>query len=85
MCLMNERKTGENAVFDIQSRVENLLWAVSGDYGLDMPADIKAWEKSPYIPLYEAVVQAGRQFFRFHALEFGDLPELLVYISLIFY
>ena len=57
MCLMNERKTGENAVFDIQSRVENLLWAVSGDYGLDMPADIKAWEKSPYIPLYEAVVQ----------------------------
>ena len=52
-----KEKQGENAVFDIQSRVENLLWAVSGDYGLDMPADIKAWEKSPYIPLYEAVVQ----------------------------
>ena len=57
MCLMNERKTGENGAFDIQSRVENLLWAVSGDYGMDMAADVKAWEKSPYIPLYEAVVQ----------------------------
>ena len=54
---MNERKTGENGAFDIQSRVENLLWAVSGDYGMDMAADVKAWEKSPYIPLYEAVVQ----------------------------
>ena len=57
MCLMNERKTGENGVFDIQSRVENLLWAVSGDYELDMAADVKAWEKSPYIALYEAVAQ----------------------------
>lgn len=57
MCLMNERKTGENRAADIQGRVENLLWAVSGDYGLDMPADVRAWEKSPYIPLYEAVSQ----------------------------
>ena len=57
MCLMNERKTGENRTADIQGRVENLLWAVSGDYGLDMPADVRAWEKSPYIPLYEAVSQ----------------------------
>lgn len=57
MCLMNERKSGEKRDFDIQSRVENLLWAVSGDYGLDIPADVKAWKKSPYIALYEAVIQ----------------------------
>lgn len=57
MYLMNERKSREENIFNIQSRVENLLWAVSGDYELDIPADLKAWEKSPYIALYEAVRQ----------------------------
>ena len=54
---MNEKKSPEKTLPDVQSRIENLLWAVSGDYELDIPVDLKAWEKSPDIALYEAVRQ----------------------------
>ena len=55
--MMNEKKSPEKTLPDVQSRIENLLWAVSGDYELDIPVDLKAWEKSPDIALYEAVRQ----------------------------
>ena len=51
MYLMNEKKSPEKTLPDVQSRIENLLWAVSGDYELDIPVDLKAWEKSPDIAL----------------------------------
>ncbi len=57
MCLRTKRESGKKGARDFANRMDNLLWAVSGDYGTDMAADVKAWEKSTYIPLYEAVVQ----------------------------
>ncbi len=44
---------------EVQNRVRNLMWTVSGDYSLDIRLDVESFEKSRYISLYDAVKQGA--------------------------
>lgn len=51
------------------NRVRNLMWTVSGDYGLDTKLDMASFARSKYISLYDAVKQGGfARFFDRNAL-----------------
>lgn len=45
--------------YEIENRVRNLLWTVSGDYSLDIKLDTVSFQKSKYISLYDAVKQGA--------------------------
>ena len=59
--------------FELQNRMKNLLWTVSGDYTLDVNLDLKSFKKSKYISIYDAVKQGA--FARYFNME-----ELSMYI-----
>lgn len=44
---------------EIESRIKNLFWTVSGDYTLDVKPDLNAFAKSQYIALYDAIKQGA--------------------------
>ena len=44
---------------DVQTRLENLIWTVSGNYDLEISPeelDERLFEKSPYIAFYHAMI-----------------------------
>ena len=45
--------------YELQNRMKNLLWTVSGDYELDVELDIRSFQRSKYISLYDAVKQGA--------------------------
>ena len=44
---------------EIENRVRNLMWTVSGDYSLDVELDVDSFQKSRYISLYDAIKQGA--------------------------
>ena len=58
---------------ELQNRMKNLLWTVSGDYTLDVKLDLGSYKKSKYITIYDAVKQGA--FARYF-----DMEELSMYI-----
>lgn len=58
---------------EIENRIKNLCWTVSGDYSLQIKSDVDAFAKSKYIALYDAIKQGafGKYF---------DTKELSLYI-----
>lgn len=44
---------------EIENRIRNLFWTVSGDYSLDIKPDLEAYARSKYIALYDAVKQGA--------------------------
>lgn len=46
---------------EIENRVRNLFWTVSGDYTADIRPDVEAYRKSPKLALYNAVKQGAFQ------------------------
>lgn len=58
---------------ELQNRMKNLMWTVSGDYTLDVKLDLESYKKSKYITIYDAVKQGA--FARFF-----DMEELSMYI-----
>lgn len=44
---------------EIENRIKNLVWTVSGDYNLDARPDADAFARNKYIALYDAVKQGG--------------------------
>lgn len=40
--------------YELENRMKNLLWTVSGDYGLDVNLDLDSFRESQYITLYDA-------------------------------
>lgn len=58
---------------EIENRIKNLCWTVSGDYSLNIKPDVEAFARSKYIALYDAIKQGafGKYF---------DLKELSLYI-----
>ncbi|MDO4521676.1 MAG: nitric oxide reductase activation protein [Eubacteriales bacterium] len=44
---------------EIENRIRNLMWTVSGDYSLDVKPDVASFEKSKYISLYDAIKQGA--------------------------
>lgn len=55
---------------EIENRVRNLMWTVSGDYDLDVKPDVEAFARNKYIALYDAIKQ-GAFARHFHADELG--------------
>lgn len=44
---------------EVENRIRNLMWTVSGDYELDTELDIASFSRSKYISLYDAIKQGG--------------------------
>jgi hypothetical protein len=65
---------------EIQNRMKNLLWTVSGDYTLDVKLDLASFAKSPYISLYDAVKQGAFAKY-FNSDELGLYIMKKVYLS----
>lgn len=54
---------------EAENRIRNLMWTVSGDYGLDTKLDVASFSRSKYISMYDAVKQgAFARFFERDAL-----------------
>ena len=54
----------DNSRFELENRLKNLLWTVSGDYGLDMKPDVSLFLRSEAIALYDGIKQGA--FARFY-------------------
>lgn len=54
--------------FELKTRMQNLMWTVSGDYDLDTEMDLSAFHRSKYIGLYDAALRGG--FAKFFDQEF---------------
>lgn len=54
--------------FELKTRMQNLMWTVSGDYDLDTEMDLSAFHRSKYIGLYDAALQGS--FAKFFDQEF---------------
>lgn len=59
--------------YEIENRIRNLMWTVSGDYELDTKLDIDSFQKSRFISLHDAVKQGG--FARYF-----DKTEMALYV-----
>ncbi len=46
-------------LFEIENRMKNLLWTVSGDYTLDAKLNVEAFMHSKYSALYDAIKQGA--------------------------
>lgn len=44
---------------EVENRIRNLMWTVSGDYDLDTEPDTASFAKSKYISIYDAVKQGA--------------------------
>lgn len=49
----------ENYEMDLENRIRNLLWTVSGDYGLDIKPDVSLFLRSRAIALYDGIKQGA--------------------------
>lgn len=49
----------EERQLEIENRIRNLMWTVSGDYGLDTKVDVEAFARSKYIALYDGIKQGA--------------------------
>lgn len=49
----------EEYLYELENRMKNLLWAVSGDYELEVGLDLASFARSKYISLYDAVKQGA--------------------------
>ena len=68
--------------YELENRMKNLLWSVSGDYGLDVNLDLESFQRSKYISLYDAVKQGA--FARFFSKDaFGMYLVKKLYMELV--
>lgn len=54
-----EDHTAQEYQYELENRMQNLLWTVSGDYELEAELDIASFQRSKYISLYDAVKQGA--------------------------
>ena len=62
---MNKEETLEieDSRLELENRIRNLLWTVSGDYKLDMKPDVSLFLRSKAIALYDGINQGARARF----------------------
>ncbi|MBS6397191.1 MAG: nitric oxide reductase activation protein [Clostridiales bacterium] len=58
-CAQEEDYAAQEYRYELENRMKNLLWTVSGDYGLDVQLDLESFQRSKYITLYDAVKQGA--------------------------
>ena len=56
---MEEQDHFDEYQYEIDNRIKNLSWTVSGDYSLNLKLDTVSFAKSPYLSLYDAVKQGA--------------------------
>ena len=54
-----EEEVLEIGQFEIENRLRNLCWTVSGDYALNLKLDTLSYSKSVYVSLYDAIKQGA--------------------------
>lgn len=61
MCMKNkaEEVDIEDYRLDLENRIRNLLWTVSGDYSLEMKPDVSLFLRSKAIALYDGIKQGA--------------------------
>ena len=59
---------------ELENRIKNLMWTVSGNYALNTKPDIEAFKKSKYIALYDAIKQGAFD-------KYFDLESLALYLA----
>ena len=52
-------KDAEERNYELENRIRNLVWTVSGDYTLDIRPDTELFQKSAHIAVYNGVKQGG--------------------------
>ena len=63
----------EELELELENRIKNLMWTISGDYSLDFKPDLQAFSRSKYIALYDGIKQGA--FARFF-----DREEFSLYL-----
>ena len=67
----------EEYEMEIENRIRNLMWTVSGDYALNTRLDVASFSKSKYISLYDAIKQgAFAKYFDTNALSMYIVKKL---------
>ncbi|MGI6070424.1 MAG: cobaltochelatase CobT-related protein [Blautia sp.] len=56
---MDECKLLEDYQLELENRIKNLLWTVSGDYSLNMKPDVQTFLRSKEIALYDGIKQGA--------------------------
>ena len=69
----NEEALIDEYQLELENRIRNLLWTVSGDYRLDMKPDLSLFLRSEAIALYDGVKQGA-------LASFFDRDELGMYL-----
>lgn len=73
LCAQGSRKTGQRMMcmrdeqiveiddyrLELENRIRNLLWTISGDYSLDMKVDVPLYLRSRSIALYDGIKQGA--------------------------
>lgn len=49
----------EEFELELENRIKNLMWTVSGDYALDFKPDLAAFQRSKYVALYDGIKQGA--------------------------
>lgn len=44
---------------ELENRIRNLLWTISGDYSLNMKVDVSLYLRSKAIALYDGIKSGG--------------------------
>ena len=60
---LTEELSIEDYKMELENRIRNLLWTVSGDYTLDVKPDVSLFLRSKEIALYDGIKQ-GRPIAR---------------------
>ncbi len=63
----------EEYQLELENRIKNLLWTVSGDYTLDMKPDLDAFARSSSIALYDGIKQGA-------FAKYFDQDEMTLYL-----
>ncbi len=63
----------EEYQLELENRIKNLLWTVSGDYTLDMKPDLDAFARSSSIALYDGIKQGA-------FAKYFDKDEMTLYL-----
>jgi hypothetical protein len=72
----------EEYEYELENRIRNLVWTVSGDYTLDIRPDVKAFQLSPPIALYDGIKQgAFARYFDREALSLYLVRKIYLHAS----
>ena len=56
---MKEQENFDENQYEIENRIRNLYWTVSGNYGENIKLDTVSFSRSPWVSLYDAVKQGA--------------------------